>query len=137
MMTKPRTLAVLVVGAHWILAVWHLFLAARILPAPNHNVSWLAIVLITSGHWCVLVALWKLSDKLSGLVSLIFFLAALGADLYEHFLHPAPNNIFMVAAGGGTAWFDASVFGLLALEILACSLGILLLGGWPTPRTAM
>jgi hypothetical protein len=39
-------------------------------------------------------------------------------------------------AGSWTGWFDASVFGLLALEILACSLAILLLGGWPAPRTA-
>ena len=133
-MTKLRTLALLVVVAHWIVAVGHLFLAARILPAPNNNVSWLAIVLITSGHLCVSIALWKLSDKLAGLLSLIFFLAALGADLYEHFLHAAPNNIFMVAGGDWTAWFDASVLGLVALEILACSLGVLLLGGWLAPR---
>jgi hypothetical protein len=136
-MLKPRTLALLVVVAHWIVAVWHLFLAANILPAPNNNVSWLAIILISSGHLCVSLALWKLSDKLAGTVSLIFFLCALGADLYEHFLYPSLNNIFMVASGSGTAWFDASVFGLLALEILACSLGVLLLGGWPTPRTAI
>ena len=136
-MTKPRTLALLIVVAHWIVAVWHLFLAAKVLPSPNNNVSWLAIILITSGHLCVSIALWKLSDRLAGLVSLIFFLAALSADLYEHFVHAAANNIFVVAASDWTAWFDASVFGLLALEILACSLGILLLSGWPTPKTAM
>ena len=133
-MTKMRTLALLVVVAHWVGAVGHLFLAARILPAPNNNVSWLAIVLITSGHLCVSIALWQLSDKLAGLLSLIFFLAALGADLYEHFLHAAPNNVFMVASGDWTAWFDASVLGLLALEILACSLGVLLLGGMARPE---
>jgi hypothetical protein len=136
-MPKPRTLALLVVVAHWIVAIWHLFLAANILPGPNNNVSWLAIILISSGHLVVSIALWKLSDKPGGTVLLIFFLLALSADLYEHFLHSSLNNIFMVAAGSGTAWFDASVFGLLALEILACSLGILLLGGWLTPRTAI
>ena len=125
------------VVAHWIVAVCHLLLAARILPAPNNNVSWLAIILITFGHLCVAIALWKLSDKLTGLVVLIFFLAALGADLYEHFLHTAPTNVFMIAAGVWTAWFDASVVGLLALEILACSLGILLLSKWLTPRAAI
>jgi hypothetical protein len=135
-MTKPRTLALLVVAAHWIVAIWHLFLAARILPAPDGHVSWLAIVLITSGHLCVSIALCKLSDKLAGWVSLIFFLCALSADLYEHFLHSSANNIFMVATGNSTAWFDASVVGLLAIEILACSLGTLLVAGWPTPRTA-
>jgi hypothetical protein len=127
-MTKPRTLALLIVVAHWIFAMWHLFLAAKILPPPNNNVSWLAIVLLTSLHLGVSITLWKLSDKFTGLVSLIFFLAALGADLYEHFLHKSPNNVFMVASGNWTAWFDASVFVLLVLEILGCSLGILVRG---------
>src|SRR6185437_3299661 len=128
-MTKPRTLALSVVAAHWIVAVWHLFLAAKVLPAPNNNVSWLAIALLTLLHAGVLIALRKLNDKLTGSVSLLFFLAALGADLYEHFLNASPNNVFMVSPGDWTAWFDASVFFLLALEILGCSLAIWFLGG--------
>jgi hypothetical protein len=109
--------------------MWHLFLAASVLPAPNNSVSWLAVVLLTVLHGGVTIALWKLSDKFIGLVSLIFFLAALSADLYEHFLHASGNNVFMVAPGDWTAWFNASVFILLALEILGCSLGVLSLGG--------
>jgi hypothetical protein len=137
-MTKVRMLTLLVLIAHWIVAILHLFLAAKVLPAPNNNVSWLAITLITFGHLAVSIALWKLSDKLTGLVSLIFFLAAMSADLYEHFLHASANNVFMVAPGAGTARFDASVFVLLAFEIVGCLLGILLLGGrtrnnGPTP----
>ena len=128
-MTRLRTLALLIVVAHWIVAMWHLVLAASVLPAPNNNVSWLAIVLLTLLHGGVSLALWKLSDKFIGLVSLIFFLAALSADLYEHFLHASGNNVFMVAPGDWTAWFNASVFMLLALEILGCSLGVLSLGG--------
>ena len=127
-MTKARVLVLLVVIAHWVVAVLHLFLAAKVLRAPSNNVSWLAIALITLGHCGVSLAGWKLSDKLTGLVSLIFFLAALGADLYEHFLHASANNVFMVAPGDWTARFDVSVFMLLALEILGCLLGILLLG---------
>jgi hypothetical protein len=127
-MTRRRLLTLLVVGAHWIVAVGHLFLAAEVLPAPNNSVSWLAITLITFGHLAVSIALWKLSDKLAGLVSLIFFLAASGADLYEHFLHASANNVFMVAPGDWTPRFDASVFVLLALEVVGCLLGILLLG---------
>jgi hypothetical protein len=122
-------LTLLVVVAHWIVAVSHLILAAKVLPAPNNSVSWLAITLITFGHLAVFIGLWKLSDKVTGLVSLIFFLAALGADLYEHFLHASANNVFMVAPGDWTARFDASVFVLLALEIVGCLLGILLLSG--------
>lgn len=128
-MKRARTLALLVVVAHWIVAVWHLFLAAKILPAPSNSVSWVVIVFFTLAHLSVLVAIWKLSDKLAGLAALIVFLAALGADLYEHFVQVAPNNVFMAAPGAWTAWFDSSVFVLLALEILGCLLGILLLRG--------
>lgn len=59
---------------------------------------------------------------------MIFFLAALGADAYEHFLYASANNVFMVARGDWTVWFDASVFVLLGLEIIGCSLGVLLRG---------
>ena len=128
-MAKLRNLALLVVGGHWVVAITHLFLAARILPAPNDHVSSLAVVLITSGHAVVSLALWKLSDRLCGFTSLIFFSAALGADLYEHFLHASGNNVFMVTSGNWTTWFDVSVLVLLALEIMGCSIGSWLLGG--------
>ena len=129
MVTKPRMFALLVIVAHWLDAVVHLFLAAKVLPPPSDHVSWLAVTLITSGHLVVAIVLWTLSDKISGFVSLIFFLAAMGADLYEHFLHASANNVFMVAAGDWTAGFDVSVAVLLALEILGCALGIALLAG--------
>ncbi len=128
-MTKARTLALLIVAAHWIVAVWHLFLAAKVLPAPNNHVSWLAIILISSGHFAVSILLWKLSDKVGGFVSVVFFLAAMSADLYEHFLHASQNNVFMVARGDWTAVFNVSVFILLALEVAGCSLGTIVLGG--------
>lgn len=128
-MTKARTLALLVVAAHWIIAIWHLFLAAKVLPAPNNHVSWLAVILITLGHACVSILVLKLSDKVAGFVALIFFLAAMSADLYEHFLHASQNNVFMVAPGAWTAVFNVSVFILLALEIVGCLLGTIVLGG--------
>jgi hypothetical protein len=131
-MARRRTLTLSVVIAHWVVAVGHLFLTAKVLPAPNNNVSWLAVTLITFGHFVVSIALWKLSDKLTGLALLIFFLAALVADLYEHFLHASANNVFMVAPGDWTTRFDASVFVLLALEIVGCLLGIPLFGGRTT-----
>jgi hypothetical protein len=127
-MTRRRMLTLTVVVAHWIVAIGHLDLAAEVLPAPNNHVSWLAVTLITLGHLAVSIALWTLSDRIAGLVSLIFFLAALGADLYEHFLHASANNVFMVTSGDWTAPFDVSVFVLLALEIAGCLLGILALG---------
>ena len=135
-MTKLRILALLVVVAHWIVVLWHLFLTTKILPAPDNNVTWLAIALITSGHLLVAIALWKLRDRPAGLVALLLFLAVFAADLYEHFLHPAPNNVFMTPAGAWTFWFDASVVGLVELEILVCSLGILLLSRRLTPSPA-
>ena len=64
----------------------------------------------------VSAAVWWLSNKFAGPILLIFFLLALSADLYEHFLHASANNVFTVASGDWTALFDASVFVLLALE---------------------
>lgn len=128
-MTRLRATALLIILAHWFVAIVHLFLAAEVLPAPNDKVSWLAVVLITSGHLLVSAVLWKIGNRLAGLVALVFFLAALSADLYEHFLHASANNIFMVASGDWTLWFNTSVFTLLALEILGCSLAMWLLGG--------
>jgi hypothetical protein len=132
-MKQPNRLALFVVVAHWIVTFGHLFLAAKVLPGPNNEVSSLAITLISLGHLVVSVALWKLSDKFAGWISLIFFLAALSADLYEHFLHASPNSIFTVT-GPGTVGFDASVFVLLALEILGCCLGVLSVSGWVHPK---
>jgi len=127
--TRPRMLILLVVAGHWGVAVAHLFLAANVLTATDNKVSWVAVALISLGHASVSAALWKLGDRIAGLASLFFFLAASGADLYEHFLHASANNVFMVAPGNWTPWFDASVFALLALEILGCLLSIRLLGG--------
>lgn len=134
-MKNPRMFALVVVIAHWVIAVVHLFIAARALPGSNNGVSWLAIVLISAGHLCVVAGLWKLSDRPAGAVLAIFFLAALSADLYEHFAHTSANNIALATGAGLTGWFDASVFGLVALEILACSLGMLM-AARPGPRTA-
>jgi hypothetical protein len=128
-MTKLRRLALLVVAAHWMVAIWHLFMAAKVVPAPNNSVSGLGITFITLGHLLMCIVLWRLRDRLSGLILLLFFLAAGTADTYEHFVHAAPNNVFRVS-GNWTVPFDVSVFGLLALEILGCLLGIVLLGGW-------
>ncbi|MGC2371168.1 MAG: hypothetical protein WA474_19010 [Candidatus Sulfotelmatobacter sp.] len=126
-MTSRRPLILLIVTAHWIVAVGHLFLAAKVLPAPNNHVSWLAIALINLGHLVVSAAVWWLSNKFAGAILLIFLLLALSADLYEHFLHASSNNVFTVASGDWTARFDVSVFVLLALEIVGCLLGVLLL----------
>jgi hypothetical protein len=129
----PRMLAPLVVLAHWVDAVVHLYLVAAILPAPYDKVSPLAVILISLGHLVVAIVLWTLPNKWGGAISLVFFLAAMSADLYEHFLHEAANNVFVLGFGARTAAFDASVFVLLALEIVGCLLGILLLAGRAKP----
>jgi hypothetical protein len=98
-MTQARTLALLVVAAHWMVAIWHLFVAAQVLPAPNNHVSSLAIILITSAHLVVSILLWKMSDKV------------------------------VLAGGDWTVIFNVSVSILLALEIVGCSLGTMVLGG--------
>ncbi len=136
-MTRLRLTILMVVIAHWFVAIVHLFFAANVLPAPNNHVTWQAITFITLGHVVVSAAIWMLKDKPAGFFSLLFFLAAMGADLYEHFLHASGNNVFMVPSAAWTIPFDVSVIILLALEILGCFLGMRLLRGRETAGTPM
>lgn len=136
MIRTQRALAQVIVAAHWMFAVSHLFVAARVLPSPNNSVSGMGVLLITAGHAAVAIALSMFSEKIGGVVSLTFFLAAISADLYEHFLHASMNNVFLVASGTWTARFDSSVVVLLALEVMGCFLGIMSLGQWQHPSAA-
>jgi hypothetical protein len=71
-----------VVAAHWIIAVWHLLLVAKTLPAPDNAVNWVAIGILTSLHVVVSIAFWTLSDRFTGLVLCAFVLVALGSGIY-------------------------------------------------------
>jgi hypothetical protein len=51
-------------------------------------------------------------------------LVVLGANIYEHFLAPATNNVLRVAPGDWTLAFQISVYLPVFLEILGCWLGI-------------
>lgn len=124
-----RSLILLIAIAHWAVAIGHLFLAAEVLPAPEDHVSWLAVVFISVGHLIVASVTFTLGARTAGLLALVFFVAALGADVYEHFLHPSGNNVLMVAPGAWTRWFDVSVFILLALEIMGLIASVQRFGG--------
>ncbi len=124
----PR-LGVVVIATHCAVAVWHLFLAAEVLPSPNNTISLLAVLLITLMHLAIAAAWWKLTDKLAGAILAIFFAVVLALDIYEHFLHPGANNVFMVLPGDWKTIFEVSVGLLLAIELLGTSIGILSLKG--------
>ncbi len=130
MIRTQRALAQVIVAAHWMFAVSHLFVAARVLPSPNNSVSGMGVLLITALHAGVAIALSMFNEKIGGVVSFTFFSAAMSADLYEHFLHASLNNVFLITAGNWTARFDSSVVVLLALEVMGCFLGIMSLGRW-------
>ena len=131
MIRTQRALAQVIVVAHWMFAVSHLFVAARVLPSPNNSVSsGMGVLLITVLHAGVAIALSMFNEKISGVVSFAFFFAAMSADLYEHFLHASLNNVFLITAGNWTSRFDSSVVVLLALEVMGCFLGIMSVGRW-------
>ncbi len=130
MIRTQRALAQVIVAAHWMFAVSHLFVAARVLPSPNNGVSGMGVLLITALHAGVAIALSMFSEKIGGVVSFTFFFAAMSADLSEHFLHASLNNVFLITAGNWTARFDSSVVVLLALEVMGCFLGIMSVGRW-------
>ncbi len=126
-MKALRLYALLIIAVHWIVAAWHLFLVAKILPAPENNVNWVAIGILTLLHFVALIACWKLCDRFTGLVLGVFFVLALGAGLYEHFLDSGLNNIVRVRPSDWVTAFRASVFLLVVIEMLGCWLGIRLL----------
>jgi hypothetical protein len=123
-MRNLRTYGFLAIPAHWIVAVWHLVLVAKVLPASDNSVHWLAIALLTLVHGGVLLACWKLTDRFAGLTLCVFLLVALGSGIYEHFLGPGLNNVFRMASSDWTTAFRASVFLLAVVEILGCWFGI-------------
>lgn len=106
----------------------------KILAPPDNSANWTAIGLMTVGHLAVLGFVWKLAEKWAGVVSLAFFLAAVGVGAYEHFLGPVPTNVFRVAAGRTGTLFDVTVYVLTGLELLGCWLGGRLLTGQATHR---
>ncbi len=136
MIRTQRALAQVIVVAHWMFAVSHLFVAARVLPSSNNGVSGMGVLLITAGHAGVAMALSMFSEKIGGVVSFTFFLAAMSADLYEHFLHASMNNVLLIASGSWTARFDSTVVVLLALEVMGCFLGIMSLSPRERPSAA-
>lgn len=128
-MKRFRLVGFLIIAAHWLAAVWHLFIVARIPPVADNKVSWLAVGLVTLFHFVISVAWWKLSDRFAGSVLLVFFVVVTGAGTYEHFLGPGPNNIFRLAPGDWTVAFQMSVFLLVSFEILGLWLAIRFLKG--------
>lgn len=134
-MKNLKLLTVLIVAANLMVAVWHLFIVAAMIPAEQGIVTWKGIAIISTLHVCVVAVLWKVANKVAGIIALLFFVAALVAGLYEHVLQPGPNNIFTVVSNSMTPWFDGSVFILLGLEILGCWLAVRMSGGRPNQGT--
>ncbi|HJS98081.1 MAG TPA: hypothetical protein VJ756_03250 [Terriglobales bacterium] len=123
-MNKYRISGIVVIAAHWVTAMWHLSVAAKVLPGPTNGVNLLAVALITLLHLGVAGAWWKLRDKLAGGILSAFFIVALVFGIYEHFIHPGGNNIFMVSASEWKTTFEVSVGLLMALEVLGVGTGI-------------
>lgn len=123
-MNRYRALGLVVIAAHWVTAMWHLSVAAKVIPGPTNGLNLLAVGLITLLHLGIASAWWKLPDRLAGGILSAFFIAALAFGMYEHFLHPGGNNIFMVSPGNEKNAFDVSVGLLMALEVLGVGIGI-------------
>jgi hypothetical protein len=124
LMNGYRALGLIVIAAHWVTAMWHLSVA-KVLPGPINGVDLLAVGLLTLLHLGIAGAWWKLPDRLAGGILSAFFIVALAFGIYEHFLHPGGNNIFMVSPSKWKTAFEVSVGLLMALEVLGVGIGIL------------
>jgi cell division protein FtsW (lipid II flippase) len=128
-MERYKVLGFVVIAAHWAAAVWHLFVAAKVLPSPDNRVNLVAIGILSVVHLAVSVVWWKVPNRPAGLILSTFFIAVLAFGVYEHFLHPGANNAFMVLPGEWKTPFEASVVLLTALEVLGAGIGFRSLKG--------
>jgi hypothetical protein len=128
-MDRYKMFGFVVIAAHWAAAVMHLFLAAKVAPAPDNHLNLFVLGMLILGHLAVSVLWWTLPNRLAGLILCTFFTVVLVFGIYEHFLHPGANNVFMVVPGAWKAPFDASVALLIALEILGTGVGFQTLRG--------
>jgi hypothetical protein len=129
LMNRYKVLGFVVIAAHGVAAVGHLLLTAQVLPAPDNRVNVFAIGMLTAVHLAVSIVWWKVPNRPAGLILSTFFIAVLAFGIYEHFLHPGANNVFMVLPGVWKTTFEASVVLLMALEVLGAGIGLRFLRG--------
>jgi hypothetical protein len=118
------SLAALVIIAHALAFIWHLFVVSKIPPGlPSQQILFVAIA-VNATPVIGLIFLLRRDDRLAAV--LIFlpmaFVFAIGAR--EHFLNFGPSSVFG-ASDPEWAWsFRASAILLIILEILGCWVGV-------------
>lgn len=127
-MKKLAVYTTLAVIAHAVIAVWHLFVLAKIPPGLTGQQVVSAAVAINVVPLVGLVLLWMHYPRLASV--LIFFPLAVGfsAGGFEHFLSNGPDNAFRMAATEWTLPFTTSAVLLAVLEVVGCGLCIRLFG---------
>ena len=122
-MKTLRLRGLLVIAAHSLVAIWHLLLTTRVLPAMSLAQAWLAIGIFAAVHLVVAVVWWLLPSRPGGIFLFLLFAVALAFGTYEHFLSASPNNILRMSPGEGVTAFRISSILLFLLEAAACWFG--------------
>lgn len=117
-------LATLVIIAHAIAFIWHLFVAAKIPPGlPGQLVLFVAVAVNAApvvGLTLLLLRIYRLAAVLIFLPMALMLV--LGA--YEHFLSFGPNSVFDIPDSEWAWSFRVSAILLVILELLGCWIGV-------------
>jgi hypothetical protein len=133
-MKKLAVYTTLVVLAHAVIVVWHLFVLAKIPPGLTGHQVLSAAVAINVVPLMGLLLLWTDYPKLASILIFIPLVVGLSAGGFEHFLSNGPDSIFRMAATGWTLPFTTSAVLLAILELGGCWLSIRLFGKARLPQ---
>jgi len=115
----------LIVVAHFIVALWHLFLVVKTQPGfPTFAPPLLILVNLLPVMGAVVLA--KRLPKLAGILIAIPLGIALVIGLYAHFLNPGTDNVFRMPRGKLTLPFQISAAQLVVLEAAGVWFGLVL-----------
>jgi hypothetical protein len=118
------SLAALVIIAHALAFIWHLFVVSKIPPGlPSQQILFVAIA--GNGTPVIgLIFLLRRADRLAAVLILVpmAFVFVIGAR--EHFLNFGPSSVFAVSDPRWAWSFRASAVFLIILEILGCWIGV-------------
>jgi hypothetical protein len=125
---KLAVYATLAVLAHAVIAVWHLFVLAKIPPGLTSQQVLSGAIVINVVPLVGLVLLWTHYPRLASVLIFVPLAAGFCAGGFEHFLSNGPDNVFRMAAAEGTLPFTISAILLAVFELGGCWLCIRMFG---------
>jgi len=112
-----------VVGTHFLVVLWHVFLLVKVQPG-FPALAIVALLLVNLVPIAGVAAFAKGARRLAAVAIVIPLGTGLIIGGYSHFLTSGADNVFRMPGGGLTLSFQVSAVLLAILEALGCWLGV-------------